>query len=238
MRECECGCGLAAPIAQRSYSKKGWVKGRPLRFVQGHNRETWESRVLVAADGCWVWTGPLDYKGYGRVRFKGRRTSAHRYVYLLFMGQIPEGLTLDHLCRNHACVNPTHLDPVTNAENARRGSNARLTADAVVEIRRSKLRNGEVARQFGVSPQHISDIRHGNCWAGVGGIASDHAPRDIPNNRQAPPSLAKTGVTGVYWEDRRKAWRVSIQINGRRIQRYTPDFDEAVRIRRNWQAES
>lgn len=70
---------------------------------------------------CWDWQGAVHYTGYGQVDSRTYGTSmAHRFIYELHRGPIPEGLTLDHLCRNTTCVNPAHLEPVTAAENTRR----------------------------------------------------------------------------------------------------------------------
>lgn len=73
---------------------------------------------------CWLWTGSLDAKGYGRIRPDGSRRfkRAHRIAYEFLKGPIPEELELDHLCRNHRCVNPDHLEPVTHRENTLRGN--------------------------------------------------------------------------------------------------------------------
>src|SRR4051812_35687163 len=75
--------------------------------------------------GCWLWTGALNYNGYGTYSWAeedGRHTYlAHRLVYIIERGPIPDGLQLDHLCRLRCCVNPDHLEPVTSGENARRG---------------------------------------------------------------------------------------------------------------------
>lgn len=75
--------------------------------------------------GCWEWTAALDMAGYGcfgmATASGWRSRKAHRVAYELAVGPIPEGLHLDHLCRNRRCVKPAHLEPVTNAENARRG---------------------------------------------------------------------------------------------------------------------
>jgi hypothetical protein len=76
------------------------------------------------ASGCWPWRSSKS-DGYGvySVRCKGLRRNygAHRLAYRLLVGAIPTGLNLDHLCRNRACCNPQHMEPVTMAENIRRG---------------------------------------------------------------------------------------------------------------------
>lgn len=80
--------------------------------------------VVNAETGCWDWTGYKTDKGYGRVMLKRlhpKRLAAHRVSYELWRGKIPDGLHIDHLCRNPSCINPDHLEPVTQAENTRRG---------------------------------------------------------------------------------------------------------------------
>lgn len=71
--------------------------------------------------GCTLWLGQFDGKGYGTLSFFGRARKAHIYAYLAAGGVIPDGLVLDHLCRNTACVNPVHLEPVTDKVNILRG---------------------------------------------------------------------------------------------------------------------
>lgn len=73
---------------------------------------------------CWLWTGaPTARGGYGLIGAGGTRNQvrAHRFSYELLVGPIPAGLEIDHLCRVHLCVRPTHLEAVTHAENVRRG---------------------------------------------------------------------------------------------------------------------
>lgn len=79
--------------------------------------------TLERTFGCWVWTGKLDRRNGYPIVWRGKRPSqAHRVVYDLELGPIAEGLELDHLCRNHACVAPHHLEPVTRNENELRKS--------------------------------------------------------------------------------------------------------------------
>lgn len=69
---------------------------------------------------CWLWTGPLNAKGYGCAYYNGKCMSAHRAVYFILVGIISDGLEFDHKCRVRNCVNPEHLEPVTHTVNLKR----------------------------------------------------------------------------------------------------------------------
>jgi len=92
-----------------------------------------ELRARIAArvahvDGCWVY--PItDVNGYGRVSIHQKPHYAHRLMYLLDRGAIPDGLQLDHLCRNRGCCNPDHLEAVTSRENTMRGDLPRIVRE-------------------------------------------------------------------------------------------------------------
>lgn len=77
---------------------------------------------------CWAWTAARNPAGYGMVWWDGRMVLAHRLVYELLVGPIPAGLTLDHLCRVRWCVNPSHLEAVTQRENVLRGTSPHVVA--------------------------------------------------------------------------------------------------------------
>lgn len=72
-------------------------------------------------DDCWYWTSTNHKDGYGQFKLNSKSCLAHRISYELFRGKIPIGLQLDHLCRNRKCVNPNHLEIVSNRENVLRG---------------------------------------------------------------------------------------------------------------------
>ncbi len=100
-----CGCQKGANVTA---NKTQPLKQRFFSFV----RKT---------RGCWHWTGYKNAAGYGQFKQKGKMKPAHRVSYEILRKKIPRGLVIDHLCRNTSCVNPDHLEPVTNRENTARG---------------------------------------------------------------------------------------------------------------------
>lgn len=84
-------------------------------------------RNIEVVGDCWIWQRYIEPKGYGRCYVKGLGQLAHRVSYQVFVGPIPDGYELDHLCRERSCCNPDHLEPVTHDENMRRGHNATKT---------------------------------------------------------------------------------------------------------------
>lgn len=93
---------------------------RPRRGVTAEQR-IFSRLALVPDTGCWEWQGYRQPAGHGRVRVAGVKVLVHRWVWEFLVGEIPEGLELDHLCRNPPCANPEHLEPVTHQVNVLRG---------------------------------------------------------------------------------------------------------------------
>lgn len=94
---------------------KPWSKVAPVVRFNRH----WS---LDAATGCWVWNGFVRPNGYGHSCYKRKTTMAHRVAWFLYRGPIPDGMVLDHICRNRGCVNPDHLRVVTPGQNATENS--------------------------------------------------------------------------------------------------------------------
>lgn len=83
--------------------------------------DRFEAKIFPLENGCWYWAGVKNNQGYGYINQAGRSVSVHRLSYSLCHGPIPAGMTIDHLCRNRACVNPHHLEVVSQKENTHRG---------------------------------------------------------------------------------------------------------------------
>lgn len=125
---CRCGCGRATRLAPFNSPRRGWVRGEPQAFLHAHRSRPalrWVLEDHGFSTPCWTYQGWLNRHGYGEIGIGGARRLMHRWAYETFVGSIPVGLQIDHLCRNRACSRPDHLEPVTQAENLRRGRESR-----------------------------------------------------------------------------------------------------------------
>jgi len=168
---CQCGCGRPAPLAPKTMTSRGWTKGEAVRYILGHSGRTRPSGIIRftvdSGTGCWLWAGSLQPNGYGHLTIQNRQVLAHCYTYERLRGPIPDGYELDHLCRNPRCINPDHLEPVTHAENCRRGVRAKLDGSQVIEIRQlaaEGVSRSDIAQQFGVHVRTIRAVVTGEAW--------------------------------------------------------------------------
>lgn len=123
-----------------------------------------------AKTNCWIWKRSKNNYGYAGFWYQKKHRLVHRVLYELNVGVIPENMTLDHLCRNRSCVNFLHLEPVSIAENVRRGSLTKLNVDKVAEIKslyKKGLTQTKISKLFGVGQDQISRIINGKRWLGV-----------------------------------------------------------------------
>lgn len=118
----ECG----EPVRARGWCNvhyRRWLRtGDPIlvKVIHGDTEARFWSKVIDLGT-CWVFTGHLNETGYGMLGVGGNKNQlAHRWSYEHFVGPIPDGLVIDHLCRVRNCVNPKHLEPVTIGENSAR----------------------------------------------------------------------------------------------------------------------
>lgn len=124
--------------------------------------------IVDESTGCWLWQKAKNDKGYGQIWSGGKVKYAHRVFYERERGVLNDQHEIDHLCRRHACVNPSHLEPVFHAENARRGKSTRLTRKDVETIRGlvrvGNISQAEAARRWKVASSHVSRIVSRKKW--------------------------------------------------------------------------
>lgn len=119
-------CSMHHLRLRRTGSVAGARRSPAVRFWEKVNK----------TENCWLWAGSTSV-GYGRFYVDGHTVGAHRWAYESLVGPIPDGLVLDHLCRTPACVNPAHLEPVTQRENLLRGDTL-----PAAQARRSHCKHG------------------------------------------------------------------------------------------------
>jgi hypothetical protein len=115
------------------------------------------AKVIESDDGCWIYTGNLQRNGYASIYLPtpiDGHVRAHRFSYEFFIDNIPNELEIDHLCNRRACVNPWHMEPVTHAENMRRGSD-RLWDNRTVCARGHLINPDDVRTHAGAKPGYI-----------------------------------------------------------------------------------
>jgi len=139
------------------------------------SESTLKTMVLLGESpaDCWEWNGSKNKTtGYGKKTVNGKSVLAHRWMYETLFGAIPAGLVVNHLCSNQSCVNPHHLEVVTQAENCRHGAGAKLTRDQAIEIKAAKNNKRwglgkELSEKYGVSSALIHDIWNDRAWKDV-----------------------------------------------------------------------
>lgn len=128
-----------------------------------------KEKYLVLPNGCWEWQAAKDKDGYG-VAWNGESVRAHRLYYSNFVREIRSTEVIDHLCRNRACVNPSHLEAVNVATNTQRGENAKISAQSVLIIRdlyKKGMKQLDLASNFGLTQSGISLIVNNKTWINI-----------------------------------------------------------------------
>jgi hypothetical protein len=142
-------------------------------------KQRFEEKFYITP-GCWIWTAAKHGEGYGQMLSNGRLETAHRISYALYVGPIPlgdgyHGTVVCHKCDNRLCVNPDHLfvgsqkTNVRDMHSKRRGNEgavngmAKLSAEQIIAIRSDSRMQKLIAKDYGISQQHVSAIKR-NVW--------------------------------------------------------------------------
>lgn len=128
------------------------------------------TQYTILKNGCWKWNRSLNHKGYARCCVKGRTSLGHKLFYENKYGSVPAGMVLDHLCKNRQCVNPDHLEIVTNMINCQRGRQSKINPQAVLKIRAycsRGIKRANIANMFNVNVSQIHRIIKGLTWANI-----------------------------------------------------------------------
>lgn len=195
-----CGAKRTASYSDR-YKDAQNLKMRLLRAAKPSTRPSAYDRLVEKIDAktpdeCWPWTGAINKQtGYGAFRLNGRPVAANRAVLEIISGVDMTGLVARHKCDNRGCVNPSHLEPGTQAENMRdavvrgRTCNGQLRVDAALNAKnvarrkitevealtafnlvKSGAKRKDVAAQFGITRDAIDKLMIGDAWSHITGV--------------------------------------------------------------------
>ena len=158
MMKCACGCSQETTV----------FKGKPRTFINGHHSRKSAAMFSIEPAGyktpCWIWKLGRVRGGYGTIKRDGISISAHTWIYRMAGGRIDADKELDHLCRKRDCVRPDHLEPVHRKVNCRRGLGTKFPQEVIDQLygmNRMGVTNTLIARELGVSKQHVGNILKG-----------------------------------------------------------------------------
>ena len=195
---CMCGCGRHTRLAPGNLTRLGWVRGQPIRFIEGHGNgrpiadRFWPK--VQNAGGCHLWIGFVGSEGYGEISYRGRRRGTHCVAWEMANGPIPAGQVVRHRCEAdyppgdltcRRCVRLDHLllgapadnsaDAVANGRIVGRPGEANPPAVLTsVQVEEVWLRawagenQRELAEEFGIDRSSVSKIKHGHSWQILG----------------------------------------------------------------------
>jgi hypothetical protein len=171
---CQCGCGVKTRIAKFNKKSRGYIKGRPIRYLVGHGSRLSPVEYIEQDMGyktpCWVWQKSLRPNGYAQMPADGTIRLSHIVYYERRFGRVPKGKMLDHLCRIRRCVNPDHMETVSNQVNSQRGNKSKINPEIVARIRAlraSGLFMREIASQLGIGRTTVVYVCQRRIWNNV-----------------------------------------------------------------------
>jgi len=246
--QCHCGCQNFTAIAKQTDKKKGHVKGEPKKYIQGHSErssdyhdpilERMKKRFIKRENGCWEWIGTKSQCGYGVISVGGIKVFAHRLMYTLFNGIIPDGIFVCHKCDNPSCCRWDHLFLGTVQENSRdmvnknrqaKGENigsAKLTEHDVLNIRQDTRPTKEIAAEYNIDSAYVCRLKKRCKWRHLDGPPSSFINYGVGEKH----GMAKLQESDI----------LKIRNDNRTLQEIAKDYDVTktticnVKNRRTW----
>jgi hypothetical protein len=174
---------IVAREKQSKRSKRYWkdpkIRLNMLRSIAAMQKKRWPKisskqrflgHVKIRIGKCWIWFGSKDPCGYGRFLFDGKNRTTHRVSWLIYKGDIPDGLQVLHRCDTPSCVNPAHLFLGTQKDNmqdckrkgrtGKKGAKRKLSDEQITKIRKTKtpIERHKLAFLFGVSKGYVQTL--------------------------------------------------------------------------------